>query len=87
MKKLHESKNIIHAIRIHPNFPKVNSIPEDNHLDVKENKKINSSQASSNEPRPHKSFLEEDYLGVRYRPTSHPHQKLNQYLTLVDNTL
>ena len=87
LKKLHESKNIIYAIRIHSNFPKVNTMPEDNHLDVKENKKINSSQALKYEPRPHKSFLEEDNFGVRYRPTSHPHQNLNPYLTLVDNTL
>ena len=60
---------------------------EDNHLDVKENKEINSSQAPRYETRPHKSSLEKDYFGVRYRPPSHPHQKLNQYLTLVDNTL
>jgi len=61
-------------------------MPKDNHLDVKENKEINSSQASRYEPRPHKSFLEEDYFGVRYRPTSHLHQKLNQYLTFFDMT-
>ena len=85
MKKLHESKNIIHAIRIDPNFPKVNSMPEDNHLDVKETKEISSSQASRYEPRPHKSFLEEDNFGVRYRTTSHLHQKLNQYLTSFNN--
>ena len=86
MKKLHENENIIHAIRIYPNLLKVNSMPEDNHLDVKENKEINSSQASRYEPRPHKSCLEKDYFGVRYRPTSNLHRKLNQYLTLFDNT-
>ena len=61
-------------------------MPEDNHLDVKENKEINSSQASRYEPRPHKSFPEKDYFVVRYRPTSNLHRKLNQYLTLFDNT-